>query len=79
MGHGSVKDKGTYRIELTATDSNGTSVKQVFDLVLRRQLSSFSKATTNEEISELIVYLDEGSQAGGLRGWVAPQVFSQRI
>ena len=77
MGHRVRQDKGTYRIELTATDSNGTSVKQVFDLVLRidNYPPVFKSLTTNEEISELIVYLDEDSQAGGLRGWVAPQDF----
>ena len=76
-GTGSVKDKGTYRIEFTATDSNGTSVKQVFDLVLRidNYPPVFKSLTTNEEISELVVYLDEDSQAGGLRGWVTPQDF----
>ena len=76
-GTGAVKDKGTYRIEFTATDSNGTSVKQVFDLVLRidNYPPVFKSLTTNEEISELVVYLDEDSQAGGVRGWVTPQDF----
>jgi len=76
-GTGAVKDKGTYLIEFTATDSNGTSVAQVFDLVLRidNYPPVFKSLKTNEEISTLLVYLDEDSVAGGVRGWVTPQGF----
>ena len=58
MGDRVRQRQGDYRIELTATDSNGTSVKQVFDLVLRidNYPPVFKSLTTNEEISELIVY-----------------------
>ena len=76
-GTGAVKDKGTYLIEFTATDSNGTTARQVFDLVLRidNYPPVFKNLKTNEEITELIVYLDEDSEMGGIRGWVKPEDF----
>ena len=39
----------------------------------------FKSLTTNEEISELVVYLDEDSQAGGVRGWLRLRIFTPKI
>jgi hypothetical protein len=76
-GTGAVKDKGTYQIEFTATDSFGTSAIQSFELTLRidNYPPVFKKSSTGNEITELIVYIDEDSQAGEDRGWVAPVDF----
>jgi len=76
-GTGTVKDKGTYLIEFTATDSNGTFVRQTFDLILRidNYPPVFKNLQTSAEIPELIVYVDEDSSAGGIRGWVTPVDF----
>jgi hypothetical protein len=78
-GTGAVKDKGDYQIQFTATDSNNTNTtaEQNFTLTLRidNYPPVFKNLATGNEISELIVYLDEDSQAGAARGWVAPVNF----
>ena len=76
-GTGAVKDKGDYQIQFTATDSYNTTAEQNFTLTLRidNYPPVFKNLVTGNEISELIVYLDEDSQAGAARGWVAPVDF----
>ena len=76
-GTGSVKDAGTYQIELTASDSYGTSAIQSFALTLRidNYPPVFKDLATGNEISELIIYLDEDSQVGETRGWITPDDF----
>ncbi|MDC0156580.1 Ig-like domain-containing protein [Verrucomicrobia bacterium] len=73
-GTGAVKDKGTYQIQFTATDSYGTTAEQNFSLVLRidNYPPVFKSSSTGSEITELIVYLDEDSKAGDARGWLTP-------
>ena len=76
-GTGAVKDKGTYQIEFTATDSQGTFATQVFNLILRidNYPPVFKSVSTGDEITQLIVYIDEDSKPGDSRGWVAPEDF----
>jgi hypothetical protein len=76
-GTGAVKYKGDYQIEFTATDSDNTTAEQNFTLTLRidNYPPVFKNLATGNEIQELVVYLDEDSQADAARGWIAPSDF----
>ena len=73
-GLAAVADEGNYSISLNVNDFNNTDANQTFTLEIEidNYPPVFKSISEDEEINELILYIDEDSTINGIRGWVEP-------